>query len=673
MHLLSLINQILDVAKVEAGRMELETETVAVDALVRDTVAMLESTAQAKGIALHSRRAGGGRARSSPTRASCKQILINLIGNAIKFTNEGEVSVAVEVDAASNHPLSISVRDTGIGIPPERQQKVFEPFEQGDSSTRREFGGTGLGLAIVKAFAELIGAAIEVESELGRGTTFTVWLPSGARRRMGEGATVGRRIGRRLVGRRTLQASGSEHRRTDRPSTSARAGSRLARVSLKRHWVPTAAGAAAPSLPRFCAPLCHPTADLHSRCRRCVVSRSPPSFPSRSPSRAAARIRRRAPTTRRPSDRAIRAPGCAATPSCDAMRSSRTIAPTSAAAEDCSSWRISRARARRSSTPSNLATVATVPVGTGPHEVAMSLDGRWAVVTNYGDQTAPGNTLSVIDLYDESPHVVRTIDLGQYARPHGAVFVQSGTKLLVTSETSQRLLLVDFISGRVDTAMATNGKGSHMVTAQRDGRRAWTSNIGDGTVTEFDIDTRTTKRTYKVAPDDESIAATPGGIQLWVGSNTGKTVTVVNAADATILGTLSGFGRPYRVGVSRTGRSVAVVSDPDSNRVFLYDVGTRRELARIDLATQTGIGDAGDESPSRGDRLRSDRRLRLRHPPRHQPGGRDRPEDAEGRRLRHRGRRAGRNRVLALPAALAGGAHAAPTDSSHSTAGFQLS
>jgi two-component system, sensor histidine kinase and response regulator len=178
MHLLSLINQILDVAKVEAGRMELETETVVVGALVRDTVAMLESTAQAKGIALHS---------DVPTvvapivtdAGKLKQILINLIGNAIKFTSEGEVSVAVEVDAASNYPVSISVRDTGIGIAPDRQQKVFEPFEQGDSSTRREFGGTGLGLAIVKAFSELIGAAIEVESELGRGTTFTVWLPSG--------------------------------------------------------------------------------------------------------------------------------------------------------------------------------------------------------------------------------------------------------------------------------------------------------------------------------------------------------------------------------------------------------------------------------------------------------------------------------------------------------------
>ncbi len=239
---------------------------------------------------------------------------------------------------------------------------------------------------------------------------------------------------------------------------------------------------------------------------------------------------------------------------------------------------------------STLNTVATVPVGQGPHEVAISTDGRWAVVTNYGVQATPGNTLSVIDLYAETPYVARSIDLGEYRRPHGAVFVQSGTKILVTSESSQRLLLVDFISGRIDTTMATNGRGSHMVAAQRDGRRAWTSNIADGTVTEYDIDTRTTKRTYKVAPDDEGIAATPGGVQLWVGSNSARTVTVVNTADATVLGTLTGFGHPYRVGVSRTGRSVAVVTDPDSNRVLLFDVGTRRELARIDLATQTGIG-----------------------------------------------------------------------------------
>ena len=246
-----------------------------------------------------------------------------------------------------------------------------------------------------------------------------------------------------------------------------------------------------------------------------------------------------------------------------------------------------------------LKTVATVPVGQGPHEVAISTDGRWAVVTNYGVQGTAGNTLSVIDLAAETPSVVRTIDLGQYQRPHGAAFVQSGMKLLVTSETSQRLLLLDFISGRIDTAMATNGRGSHMVTVQRDGRRAWTSNIADGTVSEFDVDTRTTKRTFAVAPNVEGIAATPGGVQVWVGSNTAKTVTVVNGADAKILGTIGGFGQPYRVGVSRSGR-VALVSDPPSNRIWIYDVGTRKELAQIDLAGQTGVGSPAAQAGPEG-------------------------------------------------------------------------
>ena len=176
MHLLSLINQILDVAKVEAGRMELELETVPIDALVRETLAMLESTAEGKGIAL--RREVPADMKPLLTDAGkLRQILINLVGNAIKFTAKGEVCVRVTADPVSGRPLSIAVSDTGIGIPPERQRKVFEPFEQGDSSTRREFGGTGLGLSIVRTFSGLIGARIAVESEVGRGTTFTLWLP----------------------------------------------------------------------------------------------------------------------------------------------------------------------------------------------------------------------------------------------------------------------------------------------------------------------------------------------------------------------------------------------------------------------------------------------------------------------------------------------------------------
>jgi YVTN family beta-propeller protein len=237
---------------------------------------------------------------------------------------------------------------------------------------------------------------------------------------------------------------------------------------------------------------------------------------------------------------------------------------------------------------SNLKTLATVTVGIGPHEVAISPDGRWAAVTNYGNREVNGNTISVIDLSAPTLSVVRTIDLGEYHRPHGAAFIQDGRKLVVTSETSQRLVIVDFASGKVDTALATNARGSHMVAVRRDGKRAWTANIGDGSVTEFDLDARTTVRTIPAASNDEGIATTPGGILLWVGSNTEKTVTVIDTQRGEKTATLTGFGMPYRIGISRTGR-VAVVCDPTSNLVWLFEVGSNRELAKIDLGKEKGI------------------------------------------------------------------------------------
>jgi DNA-binding beta-propeller fold protein YncE len=232
--------------------------------------------------------------------------------------------------------------------------------------------------------------------------------------------------------------------------------------------------------------------------------------------------------------------------------------------------------------------IATLPVGNGPHEVAISADGRWAVVTNYGDRDAQGNTLSVIDLAAATPAVVRTIDLGEHRRPHGVAFAASGTKLLVTSETTQQLLLVDFASGRVDTALATNGRLSHLVTTQRDGRRAWTANMTDSTITEFDVELRRTVRTYRGAPTGESIAATPGGVQVWVASPSAHTVTIYDGALATKLTELTGFGAPYRVGISRSG-GVAVVTDPPLNTVWLYEIGSNKQLARIDLGTEKGL------------------------------------------------------------------------------------
>ncbi len=235
-----------------------------------------------------------------------------------------------------------------------------------------------------------------------------------------------------------------------------------------------------------------------------------------------------------------------------------------------------------------MAPIATLNVGVGPHEVVVSPDGRWAVVTMYGNRETIGNSLKVIDLAAPLPVVSRTIDLGEYKRPHGAAFIQDGRKLVVTSETSQRLVVVDFASGKVDTALATNARGSHMVAVRRDGKRGWTANIGEGTITEFDLEGMRTVRSLPAAPNDEGIATTPGGILVWVGSNSEKTVTIIDTQKGEKVGTITGFGAPYRIGISRTGR-VAVVNDPTLNKIFLYEVGTNKELAQVDLAKLEGI------------------------------------------------------------------------------------
>jgi signal transduction histidine kinase len=106
-----------------------------------------------------------------------KQILINLVGNALKFTPKGTVTVRVEVEPATHRPRCIAVVDTGIGIPAERREAIFEHFQQADNSTARQYGGTGLGLAISRALCQLLGYQLTVESTVGQGSTFRIIMP----------------------------------------------------------------------------------------------------------------------------------------------------------------------------------------------------------------------------------------------------------------------------------------------------------------------------------------------------------------------------------------------------------------------------------------------------------------------------------------------------------------
>jgi len=222
--------------------------------------------------------------------------------------------------------------------------------------------------------------------------------------------------------------------------------------------------------------------------------------------------------------------------------------------------------------------VATLPAGNGVHEVAVSHDGRWAVVSNYGVRGAPGNSLTVIDVPKAA--VARTIDLGEFKRPHGSAFLPGDSLFAVTSEVSKAVVLVNFSTGTVVGSIPTNHPASHMLALTADGRRIYTSNVADGTVSDLDVPGRKFVREFNVAPAVEGITAAPGGEQVWVGSNEAKTVTVLDPSAGAAVGTLSGFGMPYRLAVTPDSRTV-IITDPPNAVVRIVDRATRKDRASV--------------------------------------------------------------------------------------------
>jgi YVTN family beta-propeller protein len=226
--------------------------------------------------------------------------------------------------------------------------------------------------------------------------------------------------------------------------------------------------------------------------------------------------------------------------------------------------------------------VTRIPVGTGPHETAISSDGRWGVVTVYGAQT-PGNQLALVDM--RTRQTARTIDLGTYRRPHDVQFLPgSTTRVAVTSEASQRVVVVDLEAGAVQGDVETRAQGSHMLALADDGRTLYTANVGSGSVSRLDLSTRSFVSQLPIAARTEGIAITPDGREVWVGSNTAGTVSVVQVARDTVVATLPSLGMPYRIAISRDGRR-ALIPDPEGNRVHVADVPARRVLGEI-----AGIG-----------------------------------------------------------------------------------
>jgi signal transduction histidine kinase/CheY-like chemotaxis protein len=174
--LLSFIEEMLDLAKIEAGRLDLEARPFALAAFVEEAVELLGPRAQAKGLEICCYVDERLPAHVVGDAARLRQVLFNLAGNAIKFTEKGGVSIIVEPEAQPDM-IAISVRDTGIGISTENQARIFLEFEQADSGSTRKFGGTGLGLTISKRIVERMAGAITVESKPSEGSTFRVALP----------------------------------------------------------------------------------------------------------------------------------------------------------------------------------------------------------------------------------------------------------------------------------------------------------------------------------------------------------------------------------------------------------------------------------------------------------------------------------------------------------------
>ncbi len=177
--LLGLINDILDFSKIEAGKLQPEVESFVLHEVLGGAVAMLRPQADAKGLTLSLRIDPRLPHAYRGLPLQLRQIVLNLVANAIKFTPEGRIDVAARMSdrTADIVRLRLSVRDEGIGILPEAREKIFEVFTQADGTVTRRYGGTGLGLAIAKQLAELMGGTISLESEAGKGSTFTVELP----------------------------------------------------------------------------------------------------------------------------------------------------------------------------------------------------------------------------------------------------------------------------------------------------------------------------------------------------------------------------------------------------------------------------------------------------------------------------------------------------------------
>ncbi|MEE4177444.1 MAG: YncE family protein [Bacteroides sp.] len=224
--------------------------------------------------------------------------------------------------------------------------------------------------------------------------------------------------------------------------------------------------------------------------------------------------------------------------------------------------------------------LAMLPTGVEPHEVEVSDDGRYVVICNYGNREIPGNTLSVYDV--EKAELIRTIDLGEHTRPHGMDWMDGTDMMLVTTEGSQSLLVVDVGKGEVLQALSTGQEVSHMVAVTPDHKRAFVSSIRTGNVTVFDLESGELIAQLYSGVGAEGIAVSPQGHEVWVTNRGENTLAVFDTNSMERLATIDCGDFPIRCKFSPDG-SLFVVSNARSGDVAVFDANERSLLAKVKM------------------------------------------------------------------------------------------
>lgn len=221
----------------------------------------------------------------------------------------------------------------------------------------------------------------------------------------------------------------------------------------------------------------------------------------------------------------------------------------------------------------------TLPTGEAPHEVAVSPDGKLAVVTDYGAATG-GNTLTVYDLAESA--VKDTIDLGPFRRPHGIQFLGRSNKAVVTVESQNAVLIVDVAEGEVLKAIPTNAGGSHMVVADPKGERAYVSNMGSSSVSVLDLEDNVYLRAVSTGPECEGIDITPDGREVWAANRRNDTISIIDTESLEVVEEIACAGFPIRIKITPDGER-ALVSNAASDEVAVFDVPRRKEVGRVTM------------------------------------------------------------------------------------------